>query len=259
MNDKKPPYFKYAFHNVYNYTLLGGVAAAALLTGNWWLAIVGGGIEALWMVFAPDSVLLQKKVFDKVHEAEAANAAEEAKKKKLAHLTIPDAERYERLDRKAKEIRQLATKNQALTTELLREELAKMEQLLDSFLELIDSSARYEQYLTTVDLPELEQEIERHEKTRDHSKDEERRRLAEKNLAVLEKRRERLAEIKRFVQRAHGQMDLIENSFELLADQIVTMSSPRELGGQLDELIDGVEAVRSTAQEAARFIESVAE
>ena len=37
-----------------------------------------------------------------------------------------------------------------------------------------------------------------------------------------------------------GQLDLIENSFQLIADQIVTMQSPHELTGQLDELLDGV-------------------
>jgi len=77
------------------------------------------------------------------------------------------------------------------------------------------------------------------------------------NVAVLEKRRERIAELRRFVEKARGQMELIENTFQLLGDQVVTMSSPGELGGQLDELIDGVEAVRSTAREAAAFIESV--
>jgi hypothetical protein len=52
-------------------------------------------------------------------------------------------------------------------------------------------------------------------------------------------------------------MDLIENTFRLLADQIVTMHSPKELGGQLDGLIDGVEAVRSTARETESFVQSI--
>jgi len=51
----------------------------------------------------------------------------------------------------------------------------------------------------------------------------------------------------------------MENTFELLRDQVVSMTSPSELGGQLDDLIDGVEAVRSTAREAASFLESVAQ
>jgi hypothetical protein len=69
------------------------------------------------------------------------------------------------------------------------------------------------------------------------------------------KRREKLSEIREYVSQAEAQMGLIENTFRLLADQIVTMRSPRELGGQLDELIDGVEVVRSTAREAEALLE----
>jgi hypothetical protein len=77
--------------------------------------------------------------------------------------------------------------------------------------------------------------------------------LAKKNLGICQSRLERLKDIKEFVDRAAGQLELIENSFGLLADQIVSMRSPGELSGQLDDLIDGVEAVRQTAQEEARL------
>ena len=80
--------------------------------------------------------------------------------------------------------------------------------------------------------------------------------LAQKNLAILLKRKEKLSEINQVVQKAVAQMELIENTFQLLADQIVTMRSPRELGGQLDELIDGVEAVKSTARETQGLMEA---
>jgi len=93
----------------------------------------------------------------------------------------------------------------------------------------------------------------------DSEEDNDRRRLAAQNLSVLEKRRERISELHRFVEKARGQLDLMENTFELLRDQVVSMTSPSELGGQLDDLIDGVEAVRSTAREAASFLESVAQ
>src|SRR5262245_41120445 len=77
------PYRKYAFHNVYNYTLMGGVATATLLTQNWWLGIVGAGMEVLWVVFAPDSPLLQRLVFDKVHDKKLAEIAAKQRKEIL--------------------------------------------------------------------------------------------------------------------------------------------------------------------------------
>jgi hypothetical protein len=55
---------------------------------------------------------------------------------------------------------------------------------------------------------------------------------------------------------ARGQLDLIENSFQLIADQIVTMQSPQELSGQLDELLNGVEAIRETARDTEALLGS---
>jgi hypothetical protein len=51
-----------------------------------------------------------------------------------------------------------------------------------------------------------------------------------------------------------GQLDLIENSFQLIADQIVTMNSPGQLSGQLDELLDGVESIKQTAVDTERLL-----
>ena len=91
MADKpRPPYAKYAFKNPYNLSLIIGGGAAAAATGNWWLAVATAGFEALWMLFAPDSRLLRKTWFDKVHKMnldEKAKAELDAKFKQL-----PDAD-----------------------------------------------------------------------------------------------------------------------------------------------------------------------
>ncbi len=71
------------------------------------------------------------------------------------------------------------------------------------------------------------------------------------------KRKEKYGEIRGYLSSARGQLELIENTFRLLADQIVTMRSPTELGGQLDELLDGVEAVRQTARETDRLLQTL--
>jgi hypothetical protein len=78
----RPPYAKYAFKNPYNLSLLLGAGAAAAATGNWWLAIAGAGMEALWMLFAPDSKLLRKLAWDKRWEKRArGRAARRARRK----------------------------------------------------------------------------------------------------------------------------------------------------------------------------------
>jgi hypothetical protein len=44
-------------------------------------------------------------------------------------------------------------------------------------------------------------------------------------------------------------MDLMENSFRLLGDEIVTMANPTELATRLDDLRVGVQAIRETTEE----------
>jgi hypothetical protein len=83
------------------------------------------------------------------------------------------------------------------------------------------------------------------------------RELARKNFAVIEKRLEKLDEIGHYLGVARSQLDLIENSFQLIADQIVTMQSPAELSGQLDDLLDGVDSIQQTAVDTEKLLKTL--
>ena len=260
MSDDKPrpPYARYAFKNPYNYAVMGGFASAALLTGNWFLGLAGAGVEALWMLFAPDSRLLRKLWFDKVHQqdVDAARKAELDAKFKL--LPESDAMRCLALREKQEQINKLAQENPAFTVDLLSGELTKLDDLVRAFLELSVTCARYQEYLGSIDVDEIERDLRRYRQILDKSDgDQNRRTLAQKNIVVLEKRKDKYAEIRGYLSSARGQLELIENTFRLLADQIVTMRSPTELSGQLDDLLDGVEAVRQTTRETDKLLQAV--
>ena len=81
--------------------------------------------------------------------------------------------------------------------------------------------------------------------------------IARKNRAIIQQRLQRIKEINQYLRVARGQLDLIENSFQLIADQIVTMRSPRELSGQLDGLLDGVDSIRQAAVDTEQFISTL--
>ena len=252
---EKAPYARYAFKNPYNYAVMGGFASAAVLTGNWWLGVVGAGFEALWMLFAPDSRLLRKLWFDKVWSQEVDEKKRAELEAKFKTLPESDAMRCLALKEKQEQIDRLAKENPAFTVELLAGELGKLDALVRSFVELSVTCARYHDYLRSVDLNEIESDLMRYRKIMEHSTGE-KRDIAQKNLAVLEKRKEKTTEIYGYLSSARGQLELIENTFRLLADQIVTMRSPQELGGQLDELLDGVEAVRQTTRETDKLLQA---
>jgi hypothetical protein len=253
--EKRRAFFRYAFHNVYNYTALLGVGAAAALTGNWWLGIVGGAVEGLWMLFAPDSKLLGKVVWEKRWNAEEEKRQAQKRKKQLASLGPGDWKRCQAMADKRAEIERLAQDNPTFTQELMESELRKLGKLSDDFVDLAVTSARFETYMAAVNFDELERQMRRFEAQIEHARTSSDRELAQKNLDVLLRRKRTLTEIQQYIRAARGQLDLMENSFRLLADQIVTMRSPGEMSGQLDELMDGVEAVRTTARETSQILQ----
>lgn len=244
-------YARRLFHNPYNYSLLGGVAAASLATGQWWLGLVGLSAEALYMLFAPDSKTVRNYV-DKSFAEDDARARAEARAVLLNQLTGWDRDRCLALLDKQRDIQKLAKENPSFGTELLSNELQKLESLTASFLDLVHSCKRYRDYLAQEDFDDIEKLQRAYQ--RDADKGDE---LAKKNLSVVSRRLERLSEIRAFLKRAAGQLELIENSFGLLADQIVSMRTPGELSSQLNDLIDGVDAVRETARDTERLMQAI--
>jgi hypothetical protein len=252
---ERPPYTKYAFLNPYNLSLLAGSLAMSLLTGNPLVAVVALGAEAIWMLNAPGSRALQRLLWDPQHDRAVKAWEAQQRATRVMLLNPQDRGRVDRLVQLKRDIQRLANQNPSFTGELLRAELAKTETLADSFLEMAVTCARYEQYLGSVDLPGLDNERARWDlAVRESTGDAQQVEIAKRNLAIIMKRFEKVQEIRRYLDVARGELDLIENSFRLLADQIVTMQSPHELAGQLDELLTSVEAIRESAVDTEKML-----
>ena len=252
---EKRSYVKKAFANPYNLTLLAGGLAASALTLNPLLAVVTLGLEVLWITNAPGSKKLREWLWDPSFEAEERAQDEAARAERLKNLDEQDRERVVELIVRQHEINSLAAQNPSFTGELLRSELTKTDRLVEAFIEMATTCSRYEYYLESVDAGELERERRRWENIIKHQdKFAAETDIAGKNLAIIMKRFDKMKEIRHYLMLARGQLDLIENSFKLIADQIVTMQSPQELTGQLDELLDGVESIKQTAADTERFL-----
>jgi hypothetical protein len=177
------------------------------------------------------------------------------REERMQVLAAEDRERVYELVAKQADINRLAAQNPSFTGDLLRGELFKTRRLVDSFVDMAITCARYESYLETVDLNELERDRERwHQSLSSDRISELERDVAKKNFAVIMKRIEKLRELRDYLRVARGQLDLIENSFRLIADQIVMMQSPAEMSGQLNDLLDGVESIRQTALDTEKFL-----
>jgi hypothetical protein len=255
---EKHPYLKLAFTNPYNLSLFLGSLTAAAVTFNPILAAVALGSEAIWLLHGPESKTLRRLLWDP--RLEKVRLVYEAREREEKMKDLPPAERdrVRSLVAKQEEIDHLAAQNPSFTGDLLRTELVKTRRLVEAFLEMAVTCWRYESYLGTIDLSELEHDRDRWQQRIQAPKisppelD-----IAKKNLAVIMKRIEKLRELRDYLRVARGQLDLIENSFRLIADQIVMMQSPGELSGQLNDLLDGVESIRQTAIDTEQILKTM--
>jgi hypothetical protein len=249
----EPRYARYALLNPYNLSLLAGAGITTLATGGWWLAICASVAETLWLLYAPDSRLLQRVWFDKMWEAERKAEAEARLKERIAELGASDAARVLMLREQCTRIGELAKESPSFASDVMRPHLAKLDGLLDDFADLAGVVARCERHLSTFDVPALRRAYgEYSAQMRLYSVGDTRHEVASKNLEVLQQRKVRWEELGGTMQTARGQMELIENTLRLLADEIVSMGNPTELGPRLDELRFAVDAIRETVDPAER-------
>ena len=252
---QQPSYLKMAFANPYNVSLLAGGLALSALTFNPIPAVVALGLEGLWLLHGPDNPALRRILWDPRLEAAKREREAAERQARLRGLGERERSRVDALSARRSEIGSLAAQNPSFTGELLRTELLKTDRLVDAFIDLSLTCARYEAYLASIDDRVLQRDVDRYAAAvRAGAPEDATTALSQKNLAIVLKRQERMKEIKRYLSVARGQLDLIENSFQLIADQIVTMQSPQELSGQLDELLNGVEAIRETARDTEALL-----
>jgi hypothetical protein len=252
---EKRPYLKMAFANPYNLSMLLGGLAASVLTANPIPAVLAIGAEGLWLLHAPENKTLRRLLWDpRFEKVRLANEAQE-RAERMKSLSQDDATRVYRLVEREQEINRLAGQNPSFTGDLLRTELVKTHKLVDAFLEMALTCSRYESYLDSIDVNALDRDRTRwQQKAASDKTPGAEREVAKKNYEVILKRTEKLKDIRNYLGVARAQLDLIENSFQLISDQIVTMQSPTELSGQLDDLLDGVDSIRQTALDTEKIL-----
>src|SRR5688572_17713094 len=158
---EKRSYVKKAFANPYNLSLLAGGLAASALTLNPLIAVITLGLEVLWITNAPGSQKLREWLWDPSFEAEERAQEEAARAERLRHLDEQDRQRVVELIARQHEINSLAAQNPSFTGELLRTELTKTDRLVAAFIEMATTCSRYEYYLESVDVSDLERERDR--------------------------------------------------------------------------------------------------
>lgn len=231
-----------------NLLLLAAAGASAALTGSWIPLAVGAGAELLWLTVGSRMGGQRDFVEFKQRAAQLA-ARTRGQQAKLSQLGAKDRERFLTLDGVRSDIRRLVAESDRLEQDMLEPELAKVDGLVESFLDLASRSAVYESFVDGSDLNTLEEEARRQEAIVDRTEDPDDKLLAAQNLQLMQARLQRAVEVRQLLKRSRGQLNLVANTLELLRDQIATLQSPAALSEQLDELVRSVEAIEASAKE----------
>ncbi len=234
--------FKRAFFNQYNFILMGGTALFSIATGSWLPAIVGLGTEVLWLVLGADTSAFRRWV-DKQDTKEGKERLLRQTAELVANLDDVYVRRFEELRRLADEVQAMAAKNEGLETILIKDEMAKLGQLLHSFLKIASSHQRLSRYLHDNPVTDLERDIARCQRAMKSESDPRVQASLKQALSLGQKRLKQHDQIEGAWKALSVQMDTLEKAFDYLKSHILGIGTREELAAELDGLVTGVASV----------------
>jgi hypothetical protein len=242
-----------AFFNQYNFILLGGAALFAAASQSWLPAIVGLGAETLWLVLGADSGPFRRWAA-RQDEKEALQRLEKQMQALQAGLDDHHRERFAVLRDLVAEVGQLASENKGIETLLLRDEMAKLGQILLSFLRMATTSQRLRAYLQDNVGSDIEQDIARAQRALRSEADPRVQASYRQAMALAQKRLRQHDQIENAYKAIVVQMDTLEKALTYLKSHIMGIGSRDELAHELDGLVLGVASVADLEAEADQVL-----
>ena len=238
----KQSIWKRAFFNQYNYILLGSTALFTAATGSVLPAVVGVGAEILWMTLGVDTKAFRGWVSKQDAKENEQRLAKE-RTELIYNLADRYLNRYDALRAMVTEIRKLAAENQGLETTLIQDEMAKLDQLLDSFLRMATAHQRLASYLEQNSAADVEREIADDQRALRRESDPRVQASLKQAISLAQKRLAKHEQIEGAWKSLSVQMDTLEKSFDYLKSHILGIGTREELAAALDDLVSGVSSV----------------
>jgi len=237
-----------AFHNQYNYILLGAAGLFSIVTFTWLPMLVGGGIEALWLVLGADSSPFKRWVA--IQESlEARQDLEKRAKEALTTLEPEQLRRFKELERLSEQIQDLAKQNPSFETQMLQGEMDKLGKLLHSFLDMAVTHQRLGHYMAENDENDMRRDIEATERAMRNEQNADVLAGLKQSMALAQKRLKQHQSIEASYRLLGVKMDTLEKSLRYLESHVVAIQQKEELSQEIDELILGVDTVSEISTE----------
>lgn len=125
----------------------------------------------------------------------------------------------------------------------------KIHGLLTNYLLVLDSTMRFQQYVTQTRESHLLEEIAEEEAEFKAATSEKLRDIKRRRLSILQKRLDRLKGAREKLLICESQLETIEDAIRYIYEQSLTMRDPEEIGLQLDTLLTDMEETVTIIEE----------
>ncbi len=258
---KKPNYYKEAASETLNIIMLISLAVTAV-AGYQFIALPLLLIELIYMIVLPNMSGYKKYTNLKKGWHDETGSLEKNYQQKLLDLPYEIRGRAEKLENKYKDVLKMAGKSPDLKT-MMAKELQQLEFLLENYINFLLTLSHYKEYILNNNLEIINDEMNniRHRiKTCfDNLKDNndldlihkrmQKKTLLHNNLSILQKRSEKIKQIRGAIDTLQVEIDVIEDTFYLISDHIATFTPGDSLNLDLNSIVNSVENTEKIVKE----------
>lgn len=253
-NDKETSinFTKEAFlHPVNLVCLLAGTITALMLSdvGLMSNAILGFafGMELIYLGIVPKLPAYQKSV--KLKKRKEEQNEESGDKIIFYQLDARSQKRFLVLKHITKEVEQNFDTLSYTSKGMLEHIEKKMEDLLSTYLTLLDMNRRYQIYMNSEVEEEIRREVEEQESTLESIDSEKLKKTRQRRLSILNKRLSKFDVAKEKFLICETHLETIEDAIRYIYEQSITMPNAEDVGTQLDHLLSEMEETTSIIEE----------
>ncbi len=237
--------------NIVGLLIAGGTAILSAAVGPLSPLVIllgAGAIEALYLAVVPVSPFYRRIVNRRIRE----KIDENRRRQRLELIKSFDQREREAVEYLRWMKNQIATNYRKFTHSTEEPvQLRELEAAWEAFVDLLDEYRHRKLHLRNINRQAIENQVKQAERTIGLA-DPAARTLQEKNIEILRRRLSTYDEIERSVKRVETQLQMIENFFGLVNDQVVTMPTPEHiLTLDLDSLLSSIDTTREILQQTA--------
>jgi hypothetical protein len=255
LNQSSPPdkqqeeinFVKEAFKLQYNWIVLAGAGAFALVSGSFLPIILAGGLELMYLAVVPHNFRFQRLVRSWKF-SEQQRESQRRLGDMLRSLPAEMQSRYIHSAQVCNSIRSNFAQFSPTSQIFLQQIDSRLQGLLNGYARLLLAAAQQQQYMKSTDANEIKREIAALQKSlnSDLPKVQE---INKKRIEILTKRQEKFDKLCENRKVVDAQCAAVEDVLMLVRDQSVTMRDPQQVSDRLENLVHDVEQTEQTVQQ----------